>query len=455
MSRLEELLNFSDVQLQQACELLIESFNIGRDSNVVAVYVPGRVEFLGKHTDYAGGRSLLMTVQKGFRMVAHPRRDDILRIATGRKGQPEVQQFVYGQIPPHQPGHWVNYTATLARRLLANFGSCPELTHAGKPSLLGADIAFVSDLPIAAGMSSSSALVVAMFLCISQINHLDHTETYRREIHSNIDLAAYLGCVEMGLSFGSLAGQQGVGTFGGSEDHTAMLCCKPETLSQFSFAPSVFEREIPFPSNMELVIACSGIQAVKTGSAKEKYNRASIRARKAAEAYNRATGDNCRHLRDVAARVGPNGLDKALRAIRQGTAPKDEQMDLPGRFEQFFHEDQEIIPAVGDALIAGNVDAIGPLIDKSHANARKWLNNVIPETDFLYRSARQLGAVAASYFGAGFGGSVWAMVEKDAAENFRIAWNRTYSENFPERSTKAEYFRTVPGKPASVISQVP
>ena len=453
MIPLTEMLTRDDPLLRQASELLIQTFEINPSSPAVAAYVPGRVEFLGKHTDYAGGRSLLMTVQKGFRMVAHPRQDDILRIVTGSKDKPEVQQFPYGQIPPHPPGHWVNYTATLARRVNANFGSCPELAGKGKTGhLRGADIAFVSDLPIAAGMSSSSALVVATFLCISQINHLDQTEAYQREIHSNIDLAAYLGCVEMGLSFGSLAGQQGVGTFGGSEDHTAMLCCKPDTLSQFSFAPSVFEREIPFPSNMELVIACSGIQAVKTGSAKEKYNRASIRARKAAEAYNRATGDNCRHLRDVAVRVGLTGLDKALQAIRQGTAPEDEQLDLPGRFEQFFHEDQEIIPAVGDALLAGNVDAIGPLVDESHRNAQKWLNNVIPETDFLYRSARQLGAVAASYFGAGFGGSVWAMVEKSDAENFRIAWERTYEGHFPEHAEKAEFFPTRPGKPASIIS---
>jgi hypothetical protein len=31
-----------------------------------AFFVPGRVEVLGKHTDYAGGRSLLMAVSKAF-----------------------------------------------------------------------------------------------------------------------------------------------------------------------------------------------------------------------------------------------------------------------------------------------------------------------------------------------------------------------------------------------------
>jgi len=38
------------------------------------------------------------------------------------------------------------------------------------------------------------------------------------------------------------------------------------------------------------------------------------------------------------------------------------------------------------------------------------LGNQIPQTIFLAKTARQLGAVAASAFGAGFGGSVWALV---------------------------------------------
>ena len=40
------------------------------------------------------------------------------------------------------------------------------------------------------------------------------------------DLAGYLGTVENGRTFGPLAGDTGVGTFGGSEDHTAILCCR-------------------------------------------------------------------------------------------------------------------------------------------------------------------------------------------------------------------------------------
>ncbi len=442
MPRLGDLLAGKDVLMQQSADVLAERFGVPRDSDAVGAFVPGRVEFLGKHTDYAGGRSLLMTVRKGFRLVAAARNDDIIRITAGPAFE-DVCEFAYGQTPPHEPGHWVNYASTVGRRVKANFAETVKLR--------GADIAFASDLPVAAGMSSSSALIVAVFLAISEINRLAETETYRREIHNNIDLAAYLGCLEMGLSFGTLTGRAGVGTFGGSEDHTSMLCCKPETLSQFSFAPSVFERDISFPIGMEMVIACSGVEAVKTGPALEKYNRASIRARKAAEAYNRATGDECKNLRDVAVRVGADGLTEGMETIRRGSADEDGKLNLPERFKQFYREDQQIIPAVGDALAGGNVEAIGKPVDASHAGARAGLENLIPETDFLQQSARQLGAAAASYFGAGFGGAVWAMIAEDRVEEFRIAWEQTYKQHFPEPAKRAEFFITEPGAPAHVV----
>ena len=42
----------------------------------------------------------------------------------------------------------------------------------------------------------------------------------------------------------------------------------------------------------------------------------------------------------------------------------------------------------------------------------------------LARAAREHGALAASSFGAGFGGSVWALVERAAAEDFATRWHQ-------------------------------
>ena len=442
MPQLKALAQHTDKLYRDCANVLLTQMNLPADSAAAAVYVPGRIEFLGKHTDYAGGRSLLLAVDKGFRLVAVPRKDKTLRVASVSTGG-DVEQFEYGQTPPHAPGHWVNYVATVARRVAMNFSDTLDLK--------GADIAFVSDLPIAAGMSSSSALMVATFLGISGVNGIDAAEPYQREIKdSRLRLAEYLGCVENGQSFGTLTGEKGVGTFGGSEDHTAMLCGQADKLIQCSFAPSVFECDVPFPKGITIVVGSSGVEAVKTAAAMELYNRASLRSRKACEVYNRSTKSQCRNLRQIALQVGTAGMATASAAIAAAATAEETALDLPGRWEQFFREDQEIIPAVADLLAAGKADQIAPLIDASHAGAVHGLQNQVPQTNFLQSSAKAHGAIAASAFGAGFGGSVWAMAPSDQAAAFAKAWAAEYHEKFPHEAARSEFFLTHPGSSARV-----
>jgi len=49
-------------------------------AEVMRWFVPGRIEVLGKHTDYGGGRSLLCTAERGFCVAATPRTDSLVRI---------------------------------------------------------------------------------------------------------------------------------------------------------------------------------------------------------------------------------------------------------------------------------------------------------------------------------------------------------------------------------------
>ena len=91
-------------------------------------------------------------------------------------------------------------------------------------------------------------------------------------------------------AFGALAGDKGVGTFGGSEDHTAILCCRPATLSQYRFAPVQFERDLPMPDGYAFVVAFSGVLAEKTVAALETYNRASRAAARVLEIWRAASG---------------------------------------------------------------------------------------------------------------------------------------------------------------------
>ena len=46
--------------------------------------------------------------------------------------------------------------------------------------------------------------------------------------------------------------------------------------------------------------------------------------------------------------------------------------------------------------------------------------------------------------GAGFGGSVWALVEQSASDSFVSAWRRAYLREFPAREADARFLTTQP-----------
>jgi galactokinase len=343
---------------------------------------------------------------------------------------------------PPPAGHWANYPLTVVRRVAQNFGE----DDTGR-SLRGGTIAFSSTLPQAAGMSSSSAMVVAFFLALRSMNELAARPRYRDHLQRPEALAQYLGAVESGQPFGPLAAQTGVGTFGGSEDHTAILCAAPGELRRFRYCPVRFEESVPFPDDHRFVVAVSGVQAEKTGAARDRYNRASKQAAAAAAAWRTSTGYDDPHL--GAAMTRADFAFERMRAALRAEAADPEP--LIQRAEHFYVENQEVLPAAIEALRAEDGAAFGTAVRRSQRAAEQLLGNQVPETMFLARVACRQGAVAASSFGAGFGGAVWALVPGDEVERFRVAWSDAYAAEFPERADAARFFAERPGPAAFTL----
>jgi galactokinase len=297
-------------------------------------------------------------------------------------------------------------------------------------------------------MSSSSALLTAVFLALAAVNDLESHEAYRRELRRPEDLAGFLGCIENGQSFGTLEGDRGVGTFGGSEDHTSMLCCGPGRLSQYSFCPVRHERTILLPGALSFVIGVSGVAAEKTGAARDRYNRVSLAARAILDLWRAASGRPDASLA-AAASSSPDAPDRIRNLLARAADSRFESSVLLARFDQFMLESVEIVPAVGDAIASGDVGPVGPLVDRSQRGAEEWLGNQLPETVMLARSAREEGALAASAFGAGFGGSVWAIAPSEGTDAFSRRWEARYRVRFPEHAPRMRFFVTRPG-PAAV-----
>ena len=68
---------------------------------------------------------------------------------------------------------------------------------------------------------------------------------------------------------------------------------------------------------------------------------------------------------------------------------------------------------------------------KAEKDAERLLQNQIPETSALAALALESGAFASSSFGAGFGGSVWALAPASEGEEILQAWRRRYLELCP------------------------
>jgi len=403
-----------------------------------AFYVPGRIEVLGKHTDYAGGRTMVAAAERGFVTVVAPGADRTVRVIDVALG--ESTEFEIGPDLAPPIGHWSNYPMTVARRLARNFPA----------ARLGATIALASDLPRAAGMSSSSALMVSIFFALDEINRLRAGEPFVGNISGPTDLAGYLGTIENGQTFGTLEGDRGVGTFGGSEDHTAMLCARPGQVSQYSYCPVVFERAVPIPPGHSFAIATSGVVAEKTGAAMAKYNRAARLVSALLDLWRRGTGQSHQHLARALA-SSPEASGQLTQLVRSGPSGEFPRADLLARLEHFLVENDEVVPGAGDALVRGDLDAFAHWVRRSQQAAEELLANQVPETIALVAEARKAGAVCASAFGAGFGGSVWALVQENRAADFLAVWAEAYRGCFPRRSLEAKFFLTGAGPSACRI----
>ena len=243
-------------------------------------WVPGRIEVVGKHTDYAGGRSLLCAIPLGFACVAVDNDDGIVNVVSEFGGSEHKAALVVSPDLEPNPAHWWNYPATVIRRLARNFG----IKH-------GCDVSIRCDLPQSSGMSSSSAMVCAMWLVLNDRNKIEETPEFKEHLSTKEELFSYLGFIENGQDAPGLPGDKGVGTFGGSEDHTAIMSGERGKLKMFSYCPTQYLGEFSFPADLTFVVAVSGAEAEKTGNAMADYNNAAFLARDAGIAWTKASKD--------------------------------------------------------------------------------------------------------------------------------------------------------------------
>ena len=87
----------------------------------------------------------------------------------------------------------------------------------------------------------------------------------------------------------------------------------------------------------------------------------------------------------------------------------------PARYDALFDQIGDIVDEAHQAIKAGDVDTLGPLMDDNHELLIK-VGVSSPKLDKLVEAARFAGAMGAKLSGAGRGGNMIALVEDDVVE---------------------------------------
>lgn len=236
----------------------------GPQRHVILVRSPGRINVMGRHIDWQGGRCNLMAVNQEVIMAVSPRSDDVVNIRNVDSDQfPDsslslgrlVSQLRWedwlsvvncGELERHLRQHAGNWSLYIEAALLRLQMAFPDRV------LRGMDIAVSGNIPVAAGMSSSSALVVSTAESAVALHGLDVTP--RQFVNF---------CGE---------GEWFVGTRGGSADHAAMKYGQKGTINHVTFHEFELLEQLSLPETHRLLVCNSFVEAKKAGGAKEAFN---------------------------------------------------------------------------------------------------------------------------------------------------------------------------------------
>ncbi len=379
-----------------------------------AVRAPGRVNLIGEHTDYNGLPVLPMAIDRGVRMVGRRRDDDVVRLSNlGSFGDREFT--LVDPITPYAAGDWGNYVKAAAQGLRKELGGGLDR---------GVDLVVAGDVPDGAGLSSSSALVVASALALLAANDIDVPYP---------DLADWLPRAE-----------QYVGTLSGGMDQTISLLGQAGHALRIDFRP-LRQRLVPLPEDYVFVVANSLVHADKSGAARAAYNQRVLECRLAAQvAAHLLQLDTARPVELLAdvfaelappraaaivarmeASVPPRALTFGEIALLCDTDPAElrrrpglERADETGRYALLARArhvlyEAERVDDAEQALLEGAVDRFAWNARASHASCRDNYEISCPELEELVAIAEASGAEAARLTGAGFGGCIVAFVPRD------------------------------------------
>jgi N-acetylgalactosamine kinase len=414
------------------------------------VRAPGRVNLIGEHTDYNGYPVMPMAIDRDVVLIIERRTDSTIE-TINESPLFEGRSFdAQSPVVPYNQGDWGNYVKAAVNEIL-------EAGWVDSKNVMGFQAMVGGTIPESAGLSSSSALVVASALAFLEAND--------KQINKE-QLAELLARAE-----------RYVGSEGGGMDQAVSLLAETGKALKIDFFP-LRTQLVQLPENLSFVVCNSLIRAPKSEGIRYAYNRRVIECRlatalasKAVEEQSKvrshpalladlsgknlgleqrtidkivaqAIGQKPLSLKDVAQRLGetPEAIEKRLCTLRDGsvlTEPPD-GFKIWNRYRHVVTEAQRVELAVS-AFAAGNISAIGELMNQSHSSCRDDYEVSCPELEALVSLSRESGAIGARLTGAGFGGCTVNAVPSDRVTEFIRGVTAAYYQGYVKREKERPF----------------
>jgi len=336
-------------------------FSDGADPHVLAS-APGRVEFIGNHTDYNGGWVLGSTIDRRV-SVGLTFRDDQQVSLESAQDVPPARVSLSNITQQSGELAWTNYV----------LGVLVVLREEGLTIDKGMDLRVQSELPVGAGLSSSAALELATACALNEAFGGDFNRTELAQLSQKAENEI------VGVPCGFL--DQAVVAFG-DEDRLVLMDARSNEVSS-----------VPFPAQTELwIFRTHQAHALSESGYQERHDEARAVLQHLQELFGEGA---IQHLVDVT----PSQLESVKRELPE---------TLYRRARHVSTEHRRVERAV-QLLKEGRYDTVGNILFTSHDSSRVDYENSTGELDFVVEELRdQEGVLGARLTGAGFGGAVMA-----------------------------------------------
>ncbi len=327
---------------------------------------PGRVNLIGDHTDYNDGLVLPLAIDRECLVAWRPRDDGRVTVGSLDLGG-TVDVAADGRDDPAAvtAPTWGRFVAGLVR----------SLARRGRPAT-GLDAVVSSTVPPGSGLSSSTALEIALALAVTGAAGFElppHELALAGQEAERLATGVPGGLMDQLVS---LHGQAG---------HALFIDCRTREIEP-----------VPLPPELGVLVVHSGLPRTLATSAYAE-RRAECEA--------------------AAARLG-------VATLRDADPGRVAAMP---RARHVVSENARVVDMV-TALRAGDLAALGPLLLASHASLRDEYEASTPELDLLVDLLVGEGARGARLTGAGWGGCVVAVVDRESADRVASETARRYRE---------------------------